>query len=186
MHQLAKMTDQELINKCREGNDTGFTELYRRYARSVYNSIHRIVSHTGEAEDLLQETFFAAFTDLNRLQEVANIEAWIRRMGINRSISHLRKRKLSFTEWDEQIPLVEESYDPEEDEVWDCKIEDIKKSIERLAPGYKTIVNLYLFEQLPQEEIAQLLGLSHSTVRTQYHRAKKKIISSLKADVYYE
>ncbi len=80
----------------------------------------------------------------------------------------------------------EKEYDPYENEIFENKLEDVRKSIEQLPPGYKTIINLYLFEQIPQEEIAAMLDISHNTVRTQYHRAKKRILLSLKDKVYHE
>ena len=183
---IHKTTDQELIAMCRSGKDSGFTELYNRYAKGIYNSISRIVSHTGEAEDILQETFSTVFMELDKLVGVVSFEGWVRRIAINRSISHLRKRKIEFSDVSEVDIVAQDSYDPTEQEIFDCKVEDIRKGIEELPAGYKTIVNLYLFEKMNQEEIAQMLGLSPVTVRTQYHRAKKKILLSLKDKLYYE
>ena len=80
----------------------------------------------------------------------------------------------------------EAEYDVDENEIFECRVEDVKRSIEALPDGYRTILNLYLFEKMNQEEIAALLGISHATVRTQYHRAKKKILSQLKDKSYYE
>ncbi|MBC7566306.1 MAG: RNA polymerase sigma factor [Pedobacter sp.] len=181
-----KISDQELIAMCRSGKDSGFTELYNRYARGIYNSISRIVAHTGEAEDILQDTFFTVFSELDKLVGVLSFEGWVRRIAINRSISHLRKQKIQFSDVSELEIAAEAGYDPSDDEIFDCKVEDIKRGIEELSPGYKTIVNLYLFEKMNQEEIALMLGLSPVTVRTQYHRAKKRILLSLKDKLYYE
>ena len=181
-----RITDQELIAMCRSGKDSGFTELYNRYAKGIYNSISRIVSHTGEAEDILQETFFTVFSELDKLAGVVSFEGWTKRIAINRSISHLRKQKIQFSDVSELEIAAEEAYDPSEQEMFDCKVEDIKRGIEELPTGYKMIVNLYLFEKMNQEEIAMMLGLSPVTVRTQYHRAKKKILLSLKDKLYYE
>nr|WP_199157886.1 RNA polymerase sigma factor [Pedobacter sp. ASV2] len=186
MQSTEKITDQELITMCQEGKDYGYTGLYNKYAKRIYNSISRIISHTAEAEDILQETFFSVFGDLDKLKGINNFEAWVRRMAINRSISHLRKKKIVFSELGDTQFVAEEDYDANENEIFECKVEDIKRCIEELAPGFKTILNLYLFEKMTQEEIAEMLGLSHATVRTQYHRAKKKILLSLKDKSYYE
>jgi len=179
------ITDKELIGLCLSGNEGGYTGLYNRYARKVYNSISRIVSHTGEAEDILQDTFCAVFSEVSKLETVINIEAWVRRAAINRSISHIRKRKILFSDMEEMD--LENVADVEDDlAVLDCKVDDMKKSIESLSAGYKTIVNLHVFEKLSHEEIAVMLDLTATNVRTQYHRAKKKILLSLKDKVYYE
>lgn len=186
MTPTAKKSDQELIAMCQANNDLGFSQLYQKYARRIYNSIHRIVSHTAEAEDILQETFVTVFKDIERLSNVLNVEAWLKRIAINRSISHIRKKKIEFTDLGFTEIEAEEEYNVDENEIFENKVEDVRICIEQLPPGYKTIVNLYLFEQIPQEEIAVMLGISHNTVRTQYHRAKKKIISSLKDKAYHE
>ncbi len=175
-----KRDEIELIALCRQGHDMGFTELYNKYARPVYNSICRIISHTAEAEDILQESFYHAFADIHRLQNATSFGAWVNRIALNRSITHLRKRKIVFFNTAEFDVADEAGYDEDDDLLFDCKVEDVKNAIEQLPPGYKTIMSLYLFEDISQEEIGKMLGISHSTVRTQYHRAKKKVIQSVK------
>ncbi len=186
MRTAEQITDQELILLCLEGKDAGYTGLYNRYARKVYNSISRMISHTGEAEDILQDTFCTVFSDVGKLKGVLSIEAWVRRMAINRSISHLRKRKIAFSDLGNMDVEDELGSDGDDMEIFDCRVEDVKKSIEELSSGYKTILNLYVFEKMTHEEIAVMLGLSASTVRTQYHRAKKRVLLSLKDKCYYE
>lgn len=171
--------ETELISLCRAGHELGFTELYNKYAKPVYNSICRIISHTGEAEDILQESFYHAFTDIHRLKQASSFGGWINRIALNRAITALRKQKIRFSDADPADIADEEGYDMEADALFDCKVEDVRQAIEQLPTGYKTILSLYVFEEMPQEEIAKMLGISHSTVRTQYHRAKKKVIQSL-------
>ncbi|MGK6350521.1 RNA polymerase sigma factor [Parapedobacter sp. DT-150] len=180
MQPTEKKDEIELIALCRSGHDVGFTGLYNKYARPVYNSICRIISHTAEAEDILQESFYHAFADIHRLQQATSFGAWVNRIALNRSITHLRKRKILFSDAGEMDIAEEDGYDHEQDELFDCKVEDVRNAIEQLPPGYKTILSLYVFEGLPQEEIGRMLGISHTTVRSQYHRAKKKVIQSLK------
>lgn len=186
MTPIEKKTDHELIAMCLANNDLGFTELYQKYARRIYNSIHRIVSHTAEAEDILQETFLTVFKEIDKLSNVLNFEAWVKRIAINRAISHLRKKKIEFSDLEGTEIEAEKEYDVRENELFETQVEDVRKSIEDLPQGYKTIVCLYLFENIPQEEIGAMLGISHNTVRTQYHRAKKRVLLSLKDKIYYE
>jgi RNA polymerase sigma factor (sigma-70 family) len=180
------ITDQELIKLCLKGKDHGYTGLYNKYAKGMYNSIYRIVAHTGEAEDILQDTFCLIFSDMKKLKDIVSFGAWAKRIAINRSISHLRRRKIAFTDLGTTDFADEEVPSGSEEEVFNCRVEDLRKSIEKLSPGYRTIINLHLFEQISQEEIAGMLGISHSTVRTQYHRAKNRILLSLKDKSYYE
>ena len=185
MGPISKKDDHELIELCRAQHDLGYSGLYQKYARRIYNSIHRIVSHTAEAEDILQETFVDAFKEITQSNRVVNFEAWTKRIAINKAISYLRKRKIQFTDVDFLEVGNEEEYNVEEDEMFDHSVEEVRNCIEGLSLGYKTIVSLYLFDNIPQEEIANMLGISHNTVRSQYHRAKKKIILSLKDSVYH-
>lgn len=186
MSQIEKKSDHELIAMCQKGNELGYTVLYQKYARRIYNSVHRIVSHTAEAEDILQDTFLAAFGEIGRLDGLSSFEAWVKRIAINKSISHLRKKKIQFSDLDHIEIEAEEEYNIQENEIFENRLEDVRNCIEQLPQGYKTITCLYLFEEIPQEEIAMMLGISHNTVRTQYHRAKKKILLSLKDKTYYE
>ncbi|MCL7988206.1 RNA polymerase sigma factor [Sphingobacterium sp. lm-10] len=175
----AGWTDKELIDLCLAGKDSGYTWLYERYATSIYNSIYRLVNNMAEAEDLLQEVFVNVFSNVNRLVELDSFEAWTKRIAINKSISHLRKRRVYFTDIDSikggEIPQIEE------DNAWQqSRVEDIEKAIEQLPDTARTIVNLFLFEDMSQEEIGEIVGLSHTAVRSQYHRAKSKIAQMIK------
>ncbi|MFC3199945.1 RNA polymerase sigma factor [Parapedobacter deserti] len=180
MRPLGKNDETELIALCRAGHEMGFTGLYNKYAKTVYNSICRIISHTAEAEDILQESFYHAFSDIHRLQNAASFGAWVNRIALNRSITYLRKRKIRFYETGTFDVADEENYDEKEEALFDCKVADVRRAIEQLPSGYRTILSLYLFEDIPQEEIGKMLGISHTTVRSQYHRAKKKVIQVLK------
>jgi len=184
--QKENISDQELIAMCLRGKDAGYTGLYNRYARGIFNSISRLVAHSAEAEDILQETFCNVFSDQKRLMEINSFEAWVRRMAINKSISHLRRKKLLFSDLDNYEFMAEADYDIREDEIFESRVEDVRRCIDELSDGYRTILTLYLFEKMPQDEIALTLGLAPSTVRTQYHRAKKRILVSLKDKAYYE
>ena len=179
MNTIDKQDEAAWVALCHRGDDEGFTALYNRYARPVYNAICRIISHTAEAEDVLQESFFHAFSDIHKLQNATSFGPWVRRIALNRAITHLRKRKIIFSDDSGMDFADEEDYDHEADQLFNSRVEDVKYAIEQLPTGYRTVLSLYLFEEIPQEEIAEMLGISNSTVRTQYHRAKKKVIQSL-------
>jgi RNA polymerase sigma factor (sigma-70 family) len=174
---------EEWVERGKQGDSRAFTELYHRYAKELYNSIFRIVQHTGEAEDLLQESFVVAFQQLHQFEQRSSFGAWIKRIAINKAISSLRKKKIRFEELAPDPSLKEE--EGIDEATFILKVEAVKKAIASLPEGYRTVVNLYLFDQLPQEEIGELLGISHNTVRTQYHRAKAKIWKTLKEEGHY-
>lgn len=167
------------IEKCKRGDASGYTELYNRYAKEVYNTIYRLVRHTAEAEDLLQETFVSAFQSIDRFEHTGGFRAWIKRIAINKSISWMRRQKIRMVELETSGAVVPEE-EAIDEKAFVMRVEEVRKAIDALPEGYRTVVQLYLFENIPQEEIGQLLGLAHNTVRIQYHRAKQKILQNLK------
>ena len=168
-----------MVDMCKRGNPSGYTALYNLYAKEVYNSIYRLVNHTAEAEDLLQESFVAAFQAINNFENSGGFRAWVKRIAINKSIDALRKRKLRFVELEPAgIRMEEEEQIDEEDFIY--KVEEVKKAVEALPEGYRTIFQLHVFESIPQVEIARMLDLAPNTVRIQYFRAKQKILNALK------
>ncbi len=181
-----KISDSELINLCLSGKENGYTLLYNKYSKSVFNSIYRLLVNIHETEDILQEVFLIVFSDMEKMKQVNDFKAWINRMAINKAISHLRKNKFHFSNVEETVIV-----DTSEDDInikksLECKIEDMQNAIANLSIESRTIVNLYLFENMQQEEIAKELGISHTAVRSQYHRAKRKIMETLKQKIYHE
>ncbi|WP_316796446.1 RNA polymerase sigma factor [Pedobacter agri] len=179
-------TDDELIAMCREGDEIGYAGLYKKYSKSVYNSIHRFVLHTADAEDILQETFVSVFRDITQLDHVLNVGAWVKRIAVNKSISHLRKSKIQFSDLVFTEIEAEQDYNIQQDRLFENRLEDVKTAISQLPDGYRSVVTLYVYEKLSHEEIGKMLGISANTVRTHYHRAKKKILVTLKNKSYHE
>lgn len=173
-------SDKKLITLCEAGNELGYSLFYQRYSKPIYNSVVRLVTDFSEAEDITQDIFITIFSDIKKLNDIENIEAWLKRVAVNKSISHLRKKKKIYFTDIENTYIVDESEDLlVEKQDWDGKIEQIITIIESLPTETRTIVNLYLFENIPQEEIAKILGITNTTVRSKYHRAKKKILELL-------
>jgi RNA polymerase sigma factor (sigma-70 family) len=176
---------EELIAMCRRGDPKAYTALYNEHAPAVYSTILRLIEHTAEAEDVLQETFVAAFKGINGLKETGGFRAWIKRIAINKSIDLVRKRKLKFVEL-ETTWIKEEEEEAIDEAAFEYTLDAVTDAIERLPDGYRTIFNLFAIENVSHAEIARMLGMEHTTVRTQYHRAKHKILNMLKEGGYCE
>lgn len=180
MEPVKTIASEEIVERCKNGDSTAFSALYHLHSKEVYNTIYRLVPHTGEAEDLLQEVFVAAFQAIHRFENTGGFRAWIKRIAINQSISWIRKQKVRWVELEDK-----DSYLKEEDSIDESefvfKVEEVKKAIQQLPDSNRMIVQLYLFESIPQEEIAHMLGISYNNVRIQYHRSKQKILKSLQA-----
>jgi len=174
---------EELIDLCKRGNTMAYTQLYHQHSRAVYNTILRLIEHTAEAEDVLQESFVVAFQKIEGYKNTGGFRAWVKRIAINKSIERLRKRKIRLVELEPEYSLEEEVMD---EEAFEFTMSKVNTAIEALPEGYRVIFILFAIENLPHTEIAQMLGMENGAVRTKYHRAKHKLLSSLKEEGYHE
>ena len=180
MELTATMVRDELVERCKLGDTAGYEALYRQYVKAMYNTSLRIVNNTADAEDVLQEAFLDAFRSLNDFHYHSTFGAWLKRIVINKSINILRKRKMNLVELDQTNTSALTDDERLDEQEIQYKVEQVKKGIEKLADGYRTVLSLYLLEGYDQEEISEILGISHNTVRTQYIRAKQKLLQILK------
>ena len=173
----------DLVVECKKGERKAHHELYRLYSKAMYNVAMRILDHTDEAEDALQEAFMDAFTRIKDFRQETTFGLWLKQIVIHRSINILRKRKMIFEEIDElEIESVVD-YDWEEEEENNWKVEEVRKAIQLLPEGYRLVLSLYLLEGYDHEEIGQILKINEGTSRTQFLRAKKKLLEILKYKV---
>ncbi|MBB5437207.1 RNA polymerase sigma-70 factor (ECF subfamily) [Pedobacter sp. AK017] len=160
-----------LINGCRRGDRKAQFEIYKLYAKAMYNVALRIVNFEEEAEDVLQDSFLDAFTRIDNFKGEATFGLWLKQIVINKSINQLRKRKVEFVNI-EEVDVAEEN-EPAEDLQW--KVEEIRTAVAMLPDRYRVVLTLYLFEGYDHEEIAYILKITEGTSRTQYMRAKMKL-----------
>ncbi len=178
MNLSATLYPDELVARCKQGDAQSYELLYKRYAKAMFNTSLRIVNNEADAEDVLQESFVAAFR-LDSFDFSSTFGAWLKRIVVNRSIDVLRKRRMitidinetPVTEWTEHEKIDEEDIQ--------LKVEDIKRAMAQLPTSYRTVVSLFLFEGYDHEEIAGIMQIAPSTVRTQYHRGKQKLLQLL-------
>jgi len=167
--------DAPLIEECRQGNSKAQFRLYNQYAKAMYNLAYRMLNNREDAEDILQETFTECFRKLNSFRFESTFGAWLKRILINKCINHTRKKKINLTFYDN---LPADVSDDEEEIVFETK--KIFKGIEMLPDGYRIILTLYLLEGYDHSEISQILGISESTSKSQYSRAKEKLRNLIK------
>ena len=152
-------------------------ELYKLYAKAMYNVALRILNYEEEAEDVLQEAFLDAFTRIVDFRQETTFGLWLKQIVINKSINYLRKRKFEFVSTDE-VSEVPDEVSADEYEVR-LQADEIRNAIKELPDGYRVVLSLYLLEGYDHEEIAHILKISENTSRTQFMRAKKKLKSIL-------
>ncbi len=167
-----------IIERCKKGERKAFYELYNLYNKAMFNISLRILNNTAEAEEVLQDSFLKAFEKIAGYDPKYSFGVWLKRIVINGSLDVLKKRKVVLVPLDE-IQYAQEEETASEDEIG-YDVESIKKCVAQLPDGYRTILSLYVFEDHSHKEIAELLGISEGTSKSQYNRAKKKLIELLK------
>jgi RNA polymerase sigma factor (sigma-70 family) len=172
---------QDLIDRCRNGDRLAQSELYKLYYKAMYNTCYRMLNDKVEAEDVMQESFLAAFLKINTYRGEMSFGSWLKRIVINKAIDALRARKIKFDELDERASISDDKDDnvaeAEED---DNKIGKIREAVRMLPQGFRVVLSLALFEGFDHEEIAMILKINESTSRSQLARAKKKLMEYLK------
>lgn len=170
-----------LIEKARKNDRSAQFELYRLYSKAMLNVSFRIVSDRDEAEDVLQESFVSAFRNLGKYRGDASFGSWLKRIVVNNSINAVKKRKLDFVDVDD----LKEGVEPEEEVIGDVDLDvgKVKEAVDLLPKGFKMVLSLYLLEGYDHKEIGQIMGISESTSKSQFNRAKKKLKTILK-DIY--
>ena len=169
----------DLVEASKKGDQKAQFELYRLYYAAMYNTTLRIVGDSDDAEDVMQEAFLKAFTKLDSYRGEVSFGAWLKRIVINKALDFLRlkKEQISLEDAGEVGNLEDEPDDSLEREY---QAETIKKAIYQLPEGYRIVLSLFLLEGYDHQEISGILNISNATSRTQYHRAKKKLIELLK------
>jgi RNA polymerase sigma-70 factor (ECF subfamily) len=176
----------ELVARCKQGDRQGYTALYAKYAQPMYNTSLRIVNNRNDAEDVLQDAFTAAFRNIGEFEYTSTFGAWLKRIVINRSIDLLRKRKALVVDIEEADRYADPVAGEETDDTSHWRVEQVKKCIRELPTGYRTVISLHLLEGYSYEEIAESMGVHAVTVRTQYHRARKKLVDRIRKEVSNE
>jgi RNA polymerase sigma factor (sigma-70 family) len=167
------------VQQCIDGDAAAYKILYNRYAKAMYNTALRIVNKIPDAEDLLQEAFTDAFLQIRSFEKKSTFGAWLKQIVIYKSINFLKKQRLNFMDMESAGDNIAEEKEIDEDKIW-FTVESIKQKMQELPDGYRTVLSLYLLEGYDHEEIAEILNITHSTVRTQYLRAKQKLLQLLK------
>jgi RNA polymerase sigma factor (sigma-70 family) len=145
-------------------------ELYRRFSPKMYAVCLRYSNNAEDAQDLLQEGFIKIYRNLHRFRAEGSFEGWIRRVFVNTSIEHFRKKsaKLSMVSEKEEGTIE----DTDVSALENLAEKDIINIIQELSPGYRTVFNLYVVEGYSHKEIGDLLGISEGTSKSQLARAK--------------
>lgn len=171
-------SEEQLAQKMRQGDRKAMGEIYSRYAPRLLAICSRYVADRENCRDVLQDSFIKAFThaDSYRPREGATLLSWLSRIVVNESINFLKRNsRLGFIDSEEAIADVAEP-DPDTS---DIALPLLMEMIEKLPTGYRTVLNLYIFEQKSHGEIARMLNISEGTSASQYSRAKRMLAKQI-------
>lgn len=163
------ISESDLIDGCIRGDRRMQKELYNRFAPKMYGVCLRYADNAAEAEDVLQEGFVKVFNKIGSFRREGSFEGWVRRIFVNTAIEHYRK-KINL----QPITDYEEStFEGKYVSVLDTMAEkDIVQLVQQLSPGYRTVFNMYVIEGYSHKQIAEALGISEGTSKSQLSRAK--------------
>lgn len=167
-----------LISACKKNNRVAQIQIYDLYSKTMYNTCLRIVKDTMLAEDIVQESFLAAFRSIDSYRGESSFVSWLRKIVINKSLDQVRKRKQFFEQFNEEYENYSDTAEIEDgnSETNRERLSLLKKLILDLPDGFRVIVSLYYFEGYDHDEIGQILNITASTSRSQLTRAKKKLL----------
>ena len=166
------MTEEELASRCKLADNQPRRELYELYGGSLMAICLRYIGNREEAEDVLHDGFIRIFQSIGQFTYQGNgsLKAWLSRVMVNEALGYLRKQN----QLAQQEVLMEQLPDTEEAEegMDDIPRSVLMKMIAELPDGYRTVFNLYVFEEKSHKEIAQMLGITEHTSSSQFYRAK--------------
>lgn len=173
-------TNAHLIEGCRKGNRTAQLTLYKQFAQRLYVACLRIVGNAPEAEEAMQDAFLKIFTRLDQYHDGQCFEAWMHRIAVHTAIDYVRRQTPDWVELSDNY--AEPDNDGPDEEELQYSVAQVKEACKKLPAGYRVILSLYLFEGYDMEEIASILKIRPSSVRSQYLRAKRKLLDIIAAN----
>ena len=165
------MTEKQLINACKKGDRQAQKRLYDRYSPVMMGVCKRYLYRREDAEDVIVEAFFKILTNISQFKGSGSFEGWMRRIVVNEALMFLRKRhNFHLTVEIEHVNISAPMKIEEE-----LAAADIIDLLAKLPTGYRTVFNLYVLEGFKHREIAEILGISINTSKSQLILAKKKL-----------
>ena len=166
------MTEPELIQRCKNGDRAAQKWLYDRYAPLLFSVCRRYLRSREDAEEALGNGLYKAISNIDSYQNAGSFEGWLRKIVVNESLMMLRKTQILVFPGDEQqFPDQPDTFSIEAD----MSVREILELLEQLPNGYRTVFSLYVIEGFKHHEIADTLGISINTSKSQLILAKEKL-----------
>jgi len=173
--------DVKHIQGCRKQNREAQRLVYETMAPKLYRLCKRYLKKEEEIEEVLADAFFTIFTKIEQLKEDLAFEAWARKITVNNCLLQIKKN-INFNLYLEDVSY---NSQPLADEVTDLEEEDLLNLLNYIPDGCQTIFNLFVIEGYSHKEIAEQLGISEGTSKSQLNAAKSKL-KELVRTFYYQ
>ena len=177
--------EQALVDRARAGDASAFTELVDKYERKIFRLAKHITHNDEDAEDVLQESFMKAYSNLDSFQGQSKFYTWLVRIAVNEALMKLRKRKSDRTVSLDEPHETEEDTVTREIAVWEDDPEQkysreelrsiLERAVESLKPAFRTVFVLRDIEEMSTEETAEALGISIPAVKSRLLRARLQL-----------
>ncbi|AZR73789.1 hypothetical protein BBF96_10565 [Anoxybacter fermentans] len=191
------VSDKELIEMFKKGEEKAFEEIVRRYQKKVYNTIYRILGNPEDANDLAQEVFIRVYRKLHLFQGKASFSTWLFTITSNLCRDELRKRQrrlkirslsepIRYKDGEIEQEILDESMTPERISINRELRDEIQAVIDKLPDEQKEAIVLREFQGFSYEEIAEIVGVALGTVKSRISRARRNIreeLSNLRSSV---
>lgn len=174
-------TEAEFLRLIRRKDTSAARRIYDAYAGYLLSVCRRYIGDSDTSRDVLQDALVKIFSSLDKFEwrGEGSLRAWMRRIVVNESLMRLRADNRSIVQpsGDSEIPEIPDEEEPELDGI---PMEVLQDMISSLPDGYRTVFNLYVFEEKSHREIASILGISENTSYSQFSRAKSLLAKKIK------
>jgi len=188
MDSFQNASDGELVARTRAGQRDAYGELVRRHQSAVYNIAYRLVGERQTALDLAQETFVRAFSALDSFDRTRQFAPWLHRIATNIALNWLERKRvptvpLERDDTDHALEIPDESNEPQRVVLASEQNARVRRAILALPPRQRAVIELRHFQELSYEEIAAMLGVPLSDVKSDLFRARQQLRQSLASEI---
>jgi RNA polymerase sigma factor (sigma-70 family) len=169
MNETFTQAESNLIENCINGNRKSQKQLYDQYSPKMFAICLRYSKTQVDAEDVLQDAFVKLFNNLHRFRGEGSFDGWMRKIVVNTAIEHIRRKKANTIQGEGLENTIADMQKNALDSLYE---QDILKTSMHLSDGYRTVFHLYAVEGYSHKEIASRLGITESTSKSQFSRAK--------------
>lgn len=178
----ADISYSDLVDGCLRGERLSQQRVYELFSGKMMAVCLRYTKNADQAKDILQDGFIKVFRSMEKFNRAGSFEGWIRRIIVNTAIDHFRRTKNAYLLLGEERSIEDFGDEDdvvadgdEENETWDVRPADVINAMQKLSPAYRTVFNLYVFEELTHKEIADMLGINIGTSKSNFAKARQNL-----------